>query len=823
MNIKYLIYLFLSSCVLLANAQTALHGLFTPVQLQPEQTTIFLRDYLVDEKAVSVELPKGLYQINKGTDTLMIGGKMMQKMGVLTVNTASKQLHLVLINASARQVNITVSAQQLFGKEVRIIGAFNNWNRGSEILDVGKGVYSASYTLEPGAYEYKFFVDGKEILDPNNPEKVANGMGGFNNILRIKPKSDIKAGPYRIIYATDTIFDPDDARIVLGIKPALQLLTPIAKSKTLGLDTLVDPDEPNVILAIDTIYEQASQPALNGYLVLWNNQQIMLPCTRSMFPTCNISIPAEAKKIKRSYIRIFSYVGSDKGRDQLIPLEYGEPVTDVSQLERSDWHQARMYFLMVDRFYNGNTANDLPTPDTSIKPIANYMGGDLEGVNQKIASGFFKDLGTNTIWLSPITQNPYDAWGLWNKGKVHSTFSGYHGYWPISNKRIDTRFGNPATVKNLLNIAHLQNQNVVLDYVANHVHINHPIYKEHKDWATDLYLPDGTKNTEKWDEHRLTTWFDDHLATLDLRRYEVVDPMADSALFWLTNYNFDGFRHDATKHIDELYWRTLTYRIKRNTTKPIFQIGETYGSPQLINSYISTGILDAQFDFNLYDAAVNAFASDSGDVQNLIDKTRQALTVYGYHHLMGNITGNQDRTRFITLASGDVKPTDDAKLVGWDTEIGKPSAEAYKRLAFIHAFNNAIPGIPCIYYGDEYGLPGAGDPDNRRMMRFDGYDADEKALLNKVKKLNTLRGENLALLYGSTEINQLENGLIEIKRVYLSETVLIYLNPTNRELLSSRIKINTSFSATFSSVYKIKNQENSFAIAPLSFDYIIEK
>lgn len=783
--------LFFTACVFFGNAQTALNGLFSPVQLQPEQTTIYLRDYLVDDKAVSVELPEGLYQLNSGTDTLVLGGKMQQKMDVLKLNLGKESKHLVLINPSARQVNITVSAQQLFGKEVRIIGAFNNWNRGSALLKPGKGVYSATYNLEPGTYEYKFFVDGKELLDPSNPDSVSNGMGSYNNILTVHPESDVKADDHYRVSST--------------------------------IDTLLAPDDISIIVAVNSTIHLHNQTATNRYIALWNNQSIPLACDRSMRPTCHIKIPSEALLVKRSYLRLYAYAGSDKGRDQLIPLEYGVPVTDVEQLDRSDWHQARMYFLMVDRFYNGNKNNDLPTPDTSIQPIANYMGGDLAGVKEKINANFFTELGTNTIWLSPITQNPYDAWGNWNKGKVHSTFSGYHGYWPISNKQVDTRFGTSATVETLLDQAHAQHQNVVLDYVANHVHISHPIYKEHKDWATNLYLPDGTKNTEKWDEHRLTTWFDDHLPTLDLRRYEVVDPMADSALYWIERYDFDGFRHDATKHIDELYWRTLTYRVKRTTNKPIYQIGETYGSPQLINSYISSGMLDAQFDFNLYDATVSAFAFENGDVQNLINKLEQGLSTYGYHHLMGNITGNQDRVRFISLASGDVKPEDDAKLVGWDSEIGKPSAEAYKRLALVHAFNNAIPGIPCIYYGDEYGLPGAGDPDNRRMMQFSGYDTDEEALLKQVKKLNALRGNNLALLYGSTSVKQLQNGLVEITRIYLNQEIRIYLNPTEKALYTPPLSKGESLKANFGAGYNIAKNKHGFVIPALSFEYLIKQ
>ena len=101
--------------------------------------------------------------------------------------------------------------------------------------------------------------------------------------------------------------------------------------------------------------------------------------------------------------------------------------------------------------------------------------------------------------------------------------------------------------------AHKRDINIILDYVANHVHKEHPLYQKHPDWATNLYLPDGTLNTEKWDEHRLTTWFDTFMPTLDLERPEIYEPMTDSALFWVTEYKFDGFRHDATKHIPDVF------------------------------------------------------------------------------------------------------------------------------------------------------------------------------------------------------------------------------------------------------------------------------
>jgi cyclomaltodextrinase len=724
---------FLKFCAMLClpqmlGAQVALHGLFTPVVLNADTSIIYVRDFLPDLDYSEIILPEGLVNHRPGSDTLVLTGKLVGKMSTLDLTTSRGTESLLLINANLKDVSIRIPENLIEGSEVRIFGSFNNWNRDVAPSKPEKGFYLKTLQLPPGRYEYKLLVDGEERTDPSNSETVSNGMGGFNNVLRVADEQP-----------------PFPENFELRRRPNSDIEISIADGA-------------------------------NQYLAFWNNRLIPVNCNQVESGLCQLRIPAEARTLKRSYIRIYSYAGQHRGKDMLVPLDSGKVVKSSSQLDRTDWHQARMYFLMVDRFNNANKENDLPTPDPAIQPQANYLGGDLEGVDHKVRDNFFDSLGVNTIWLSPITQGPLDAWGYWDKGEVKSKFSAYHGYWPTSNIRVDFRFGTAEDLHRILNDAHRRDQNVILDYVANHVHLNHPIYQNHPEWATSLYLEDGTKNTEKWDEQRLTTWFDDHLPTLDLRQMKVVDPLVDSALFWLKEYSFDGFRHDATKHIDELYWRTLSYRIKKYTARPIYQIGETYGSPQLINSYISTGMLDAQFDFNLYDASVAAFASQNGNLKTLVEKLNEGLQTYGYHHLMGNITGNQDRARFISLCSGEVKFDEDAKLAGWDREIGKPKFQAYQRLALLHAFNNAVPGIPCIYYGDEFGLPGAGDPDNRRMMKFEDYDEDEAQLLSKVKKLYHLRGKSLPLIYGSTEAVSLNEYVILIKRRYFQDEVWILLN-----------------------------------------------
>ena len=304
-----------------------------------------------------------------------------------------------------------------------------------------------------------------------------------------------------------------------------------------------------------------------------------------------IRIPEKAKQFDRSWVRVWAYNNSGPSNEILIPLDDGKVVTEAANLTRSDKQAMIIYFLMVDRFKNGDLKNDAPVKDKEVDPRVNFQGGDLAGITQKIEDGYFKDLGVNTLWISPITQNPMDAWAEYPP--PHRKFSGYHGYWPVTLTTVDNRFGTSDELKKLVSDAHDQKMNVILDFVSNHVHQESNIYKNHPDWATPLILPNKQKNIRLWDEQRLTTWFDEFLPTLDLSRPEVYNMMSDSALFWIREYNLDGFRHDATKHTPEVYWRTLTSKINEQVVIPenrsVYQIGETFGSRDLIRELYQPG------------------------------------------------------------------------------------------------------------------------------------------------------------------------------------------------------------------------------------------
>ncbi len=757
-------------------------GLASPVKLNFDETTVFLRDYFEDAAKIdSISLPKNMtYSFDKEQGTIEISDfDNGEPITLLCVVYAGKQYDIPVFKSKELPFKYTYESHNENAKDIALKGNFNGWNQAATPLKKDDDTWSASLVLEPGLYEYLVVEDGKEMLDPNNANKKDNGQGGFNSTFRVGSESLVpQISTYGFLGDSIVIHFPEE---------------------------LKDP------------------------FIFWNNQRLDSVWFHRQGNRLSIDLPAASANAKRSDLRVFAHDGEQRTNDLRIPLKNGKPLINPADLPRSDKQKLAMYFMMVDRFVDADKENDKPVNDPEILPPANYYGGDLQGVNSKVKDHYIKDLGMNTVWLSPITQNPLGAYGLWDKGGVRSKFSGYHGYWPISSSQVDFRFGDAEILKKLIAEAHNDDMNVILDYVANHVHEEHPVYKQHPDWATNLYLPDGSLNTERWDEYRLTTWFDTFMPTLDFSRDEVVEAMTDSALFWFENYEMDGFRHDATKHIQLNFWRELTrklkYRVVIPQNRPVFQIGETYGNPQLIDSYIGSGLLDAQFDFNLYDAAVGAFAKDGETFDNLNRVLNQSLSVYGGHHLMGNISGNQDRTRFISYADGSVDFGEDPKLAGWTRKIEIKDIIGYRRLAALHAFNFTIPGVPVIYYGDEIGMPGANDPDNRRMMRF-GKDLNENEteLLKTVTKIANLRQEKMALLYGDLTVLKAEDQSFSYLRNYFEKTAIVFFNSSRKEK-TIIVEIPEHFSidklkANFGNDIKLDGRKITIILPPVSYEIL---
>ena len=715
----------------------AILGLASAVQLQNDSTELFLEDYFLDLAGIdSISPPAGM-QARRSADgkrLWLIHPDQPAVLSTLRITHQQQQYNLLLRRSRQQSISFVFNPGDAAPQQVHLVGDINNWNPEKTPLSFKDGQWQTTLQLDPGNYAYQLVVDGEWMLDPANPVKKDNGIGGYNSVLEVKA--------------------PDPADL------------PLLRSVAAG-EAYVEVE----------VSRQAGE-----LLVFWQNA--LLPAEqveRTEAGLHRIQIPAAAAAKARSFFRIYAHNAAGESNDLLIPLAHDTILQDAGQLSRHDPHAQVMYFVMVDRFHNGNPGNDKQVDHPEVHPKANYWGGDLKGITEKIKSGFFSEIGVNTLWISPITQNPEGAYREWPK--PHRMYSGYHGYWPISSSLVDHRMGTSDELKELLEVAHQNGISVLLDYVANHVHEEHPLMQQRPDWKTQLDLPDGRKNIRIWDEHRLTTWFDSFMPTLDLEDPEVIEAMTDSALFWMEQYGFDGFRHDATKHIPEVFWRRLTQKLKQRVVlgqgKSLYQIGETFGSRQLIGSYIGSGMIDGQFDFNLYFDARSVFAENEPSFTRLSQSLSESFQYYGYHNLMGNISGNHDLPRFISFASGALRFDEDPIAAGWDRQVEIVDPVGYQKLQQLLTFISTIPGLPVVYAGDDIGMVGAGDPDNRRPMKFEDWTDDEASTRYKLQRVLEMRRGSMALNYGETEFLFEGDQQLAYLRSYLGEAFVVCFNKSS--------------------------------------------
>ncbi len=707
-------------------------GLASPICLESGITEILLSDYFIDPSLVDSVSGLDSMKVENNVLIIPVDNNELNKIQALKFWIGGSAYSILAFEPRRINTEFIFDPHGKMYKKVQLSANFNNWNPSNTNLTLEEDKWKIILNLLPGTYQYKIVADDKQMIDPDNPDSVDNNIGGFNSLM--------------------TVIDGDPQRLP-------QLLTSRHIAKYIFVETKNEPIE---------------------VFALWQNYSVPIKILAD--GKVRVNIPEGAKKMKRSFIRVWSYNDDGPSNDILIPLEYGNVIENVDLLARDDWQSVIMYFIMVDRFNNGNKENDLAVDDPEIHFRANYQGGDIAGITEKLESGYFEELGFNTIWISPITQNPWE--GYIEYPAPHNKYSGYHGYWPITFTTVDKRFGTSEDLQQLVDKLHQKDMNLLLDFVCNHVHEKNPIIQNNPDWATEVDLPDGTKNIRIWDEQRLTTWFDTFLPSLDLENPEVAALLVDSAMFWINEYGIDGFRHDATKHIPESFWRLLTMKVNQDVVipedRPVFQIGETFGSRELIGSYVASGKLNAQFDFNLYFDARDVFSNDQTSFRRLNNSILETFDYYGCHHMMGNITGNHDLARFISYASDALAFGEDDKAAGWSREIKVENKIGYKKLSMLTAFIMTIPGVPVVYYGDDIGMPGAGDPDNRRMMRFDKLTDYELEVKENLKKLAHLRNKNMALLYGDFETIHVDDNVYIYTRKYFDEYVVIAFNKSDQ-------------------------------------------
>jgi glycosidase len=662
-------------------------------------------------------------------------------------------------------------------RAVRLFGTMNGWNRESlPLLDEdGDGIWERVVPLEAGRYEYKYWVDDKELLDPAVDERVANGFGGYNNVLVIDgvglehPPQLFWGGWHR---------DPEDGSARLGVE--LERRDDPGAAERERLVALWD-DAPLPARAISET-EWGFALRLNDRLLPgWLEGEHALRLLYMGDEDLSNQLRLDFAGGRPAGIGAGDAEAETGTGDAEKSAAAGPALAASSERDSFQWPDAILYSLVTDRFRNGDPSNDRPVRDPELGRPANWHGGDLAGIRWAIDSGYFDSLGVDALWISPLNQAADGAFREYPE--PHRLYSGYHGYWPVEPRRVEPRFGTVAEARALADALHRHRMALLLDLVTNHVHQEHPYYQQHPEWFGDLLLADGTRNLRRFDEERLTTWFEPYLPAFDyLGSPEAVATMVDDAVWWLGATHADGFRHDATKHVPARFWRQLTAvlerRVERASRSSVLQIGETFGSDALVSSYVNPGQQDSQFDFATYYIARAAFADPNREMRELGERMMTAWRHFGAGHLMGNLMDSHDQVRFATLADGDVRPDQgDAKELGWSSPPRNDHASTYRKVELFLAWVLTAPGLPVLYYGDEIAMAGVGDPDNRRMMRFGTeLTIDERRLLQATREWCAMRRQHIALRRGDLRLLHADRDLLVFSREHPLQRLVVALN-----------------------------------------------
>lgn len=402
-----------------------------------------------------------------------------------------------------------------------------------------------------------------------------------------------------------------------------------------------------------------------------------------------------------------------------------EVVAKPQTEEEFDWDEAIIYFMLTDRFFDGDATNNDPYNlgyDTSKR--GTYQGGDLKGITEKL--DYLDDLGVNTIWISPIVENvKYDV----RMNEAGEPYYAYHGYWANDFGELNPHFGTMEDFHTLIDAAHDRDMKIMVDVVLNHTGYGlkeidtmeeppagYPTDADRARFA-DLVRQGANVGTDE---------VLGELAGLpDLRTEDpaVRQQIIDWQTAWIDKATtdkgntIDYFRVDTVKHVEDTTW--MAFKTALTEKKSDFKlIGEAWGAHENNQlGYLGTGMMDSLLDFEFKNTArsfVNGqlkAANDKLTARN--DKLTSAAT-------LGQFLGSHDEDGFLHSLGGDT---------------GKLKVAA--------SLQATSKGQPVIYYGEELGQTGANNYpqyDNRYDFTWDQVEGND--VLDHYTKVLNFRGDH---------------------------------------------------------------------------------
>jgi glycosidase len=442
-----------------------------------------------------------------------------------------------------------------------------------------------------------------------------------------------------------------------------------------------------------------------------------------------------------------------------------------------------IYLVVPDRFSDGDATNNDPQRSKGLWDRSKgrfYHGGDLQGIIDHL--DYIKTLGATAIWLTPVYDNVDHLNYLEQYGE--GPITDYHGYGAVDFYTVDEHLGTVSRLRELVDRAHQMGIKVIQDQVANHTGPYHP-------WVSDPPTPTWFNGTESnhlscdWQtwtvidpnaayqiqKSVLEGWFMNILPDLNQNDPEASRYLIQNTLWWLGMTGLDAIREDTVPYVPRSFWSLWTRAIRREYPK-VNVVGEVLDGSRALVAFFQGGRLGPDgvdtglyslFDYPLYFQIRTAFAQG----KSIRDVARGLASdwLYSNPNALVTLLGGHDVPRFMSEKGAD--------LAG---------------LQLAQTFIMTARGTPLLYYGDEIGMTGGGDPDNRRdfpggfpgdsrnAFTRAGRSGPEQAVFEHVQKLASLRAQFVSLRRGKQVDLFVSDQQYCYARVAATQTVVVAIN-----------------------------------------------
>lgn len=364
-----------------------------------------------------------------------------------------------------------------------------------------------------------------------------------------------------------------------------------------------------------------------------------------------------------------------------------------------------VYLLMPDRFADGDTDNNfVPGHNDPVRPEHRWgrRGGDLQGVTDHL--DYLQELGITALWMTPVYENNY--------------INCYHGYTPTNTYAVEPHLGTLETYLALTDSCRSRGIKIIQDHIVNHIAPTHPIaqnppspawlngsLEDHENCnyrildVTDVHAPESIRRKP------VEGWFASYLADMNLRHPAVVEYWVQNAIWWIETVGLDGLRQDTYAYSDLQGLHRWAREVRREYPE-IFIVAEVMEFDRTRLAYFfhsgQRHYLSSLADFGLSSEIYQLIVED----KNIADFYRSVANdfIYDNPNMMLTFMDNHDMGRFFSAVRGNI-------------------SDYLNAFALIFSMR----GIPQVYYGDEIGMDGGHDPDNRREFPGGFPDAERSA------------------------------------------------------------------------------------------------